>query len=322
MTIQSGKAHLIFCRRRITRMDLYDHGRQKYVIGEVLGSAVGCDWSGVAAELRYHPPGELPPIDLAQTEIGIATASHPDTVVGRSGNGLRQSTRAVPGTIWTCPAGVHEEDISMNDWHECLHIYLPHARFAQLSEVRGGAVVTAHHISYLADIDDELIRQIGWTLLAELKAPTSAGRVLVETLALALTARLTQAHAAGVPDRAERVRTRHALDDLRVTRVIDYMAHHLDQEIGIDDLAAVACLSPFHFIRMFRRRMGMPPSRYLGRLRLERAKTLLARRENSLAEIAAVCRFSSQANFTRAFQRATGTTPGAYRHSLGQFTEQ
>jgi AraC family transcriptional regulator len=297
-------------------MDLYDHGRQKYVLGEVLGSAAACDWSGVAAELRFHPPGELPPIDLAQTEIGIATASHPDTVVGRSGNGIRQTTKAIPGTIWTCPAGVREEDISMNDWHECLHIYLPHARFAQLSEVRGGSVVTAHQISYLADIDDELIRQIGWTFLAELKAPTSAGRVLVETLALALTARLTQAHADGVPDRANHVRTRHALDDLRVRRVIDYMVQHLDEEIGIDDLAAVACLSPFHFIRMFRKRTGIPPSRYLGRMRLERAKLLLAQGDGSLAEIATACRFSSQANFTRAFHRATGSTPGIYRRSF------
>ncbi|CAN5425288.1 hypothetical protein BH11PSE4_BH11PSE4_10050 [soil metagenome] len=297
-------------------MDLYDHGRQKYVIGEVLGSAVACDWSGVAAELRHHPAGELPPIDLHQTEIGIATASHPDTVVGRSGNGLRQSTKARPGTIWTCPAGVREEDISMNAWHECLHIYLPHARFAQLSEVRGGEIVTAHHISYLADIDDELIRQIGRTFLAELKAPTSAGRVLVESLALALIARLTQAHAAGVPDRTDRVRTRHALDDVRINRVIDYMAQHLDQEIGIDDLAAVACLSPFHFIRMFRKRMGMPPSRYLSWMRLERAKTLLAKGDSSLSEIAAACRFSSQANFTRAFHRVTGSTPGFYRRSL------
>jgi AraC family transcriptional regulator len=299
-------------------MDLYDHGRQKYAIGEVLDSAVGCDWSGVAAELRYHPAGELPPIDLAQTEIGIATASHPNTVVSRRGNGLRQSTKAIPGTIWTCPAGVREEDISMNAWHECLHIYLPHDRFVQLSDVRGGPVVTAQHINYLADIDDDLIRQIGWTLLTELKAPTSSGRVLVETLALALTARLTQAHAAGVPDRTRHVRTRHMLDELRVRRVIDYMAEHLDDEIGIDDLAAVACLSPFHFIRMFRRRMGMPPSRYLGRMRLERAKTLLARGENSLAEIAAACRFSSQANFTRAFHRATGATPGAYRRSFAR----
>ena len=136
-------------------MDLYDHGRRKYVLGEVLGTAVGCDWSGVAAELRYHPPGELPPVDLEQTEIGIATASHPGTVVSRCGNGIRQSTMAVPGTIWTCPAGVREEDIAMNDWHECLHIYLPHVRFAQLSEVRGGSVLAASDVSYLADIDDE-----------------------------------------------------------------------------------------------------------------------------------------------------------------------
>ena len=297
-------------------MDLHDHGRRKYGTTDVLQSSVAVGWSGIAAELRHHPPGELPSFDLAQTEIGIATRSHRDAVVRRRGGGVLQSTAVVPGTIWTCPAGVREEDITLREWHECLHVYLPSARFVALADARGGRSVRARDIRYLADVDDPLIRQIAWTLLDELQAPTPAGRVLVETLALCLTARLVQAHADSAPGGRDPLRTRHRLDDARLARVIAFMDAHIEREISIDDLAAVACLSPFHFIRMFRNRTGVPPHRFLGRLRIEHAKALIARGDASLYEIALTCCFSSQANFTRAFTRAAGMTPGAYRRAI------
>ncbi len=91
------------------------------------------------------------------------------------------------------------------------------------------------------------------------------------------------------------------------------MHEHLEDDIGLEDLASVACLSVFHFSRMFGNRMGMPPHRYLSRLRLEAAKAMLLRGGQSLGEIACACRFSSQANFTRAFRNFTGMTPGEFR---------
>ena len=294
-------------------MDLHDHGLRKYGATDVLRSSVSCDWSGIAAELRHHPPGKLPAIDLAQTEIGVATRCHPHAVVGRRGNGVWQETRVVPGTIWTCPAGVREEDISLSAWHECLHIYIPEARFAQLSAARGGSKVEARHVPYLAGLEDALIRQIAWTLLEELQAPSAAGRVLAETLAMALTARLVQVCASPSSTQENTLEVKRGLDDARLSRVLEFMASHIEEEIGIDDLAAVACVSPFHFIRMFRSRVGMPPSRYLSRMRLEHAKALLTARQRAISEIAFACCFSSQANFTRAFRRSTGLTPGSYR---------
>ncbi len=111
---------------RTAPMNLDAHGESKYVTGDLLQSALSCNWPGIAAELRRHPAGELPPFDLAQTEIGIATSCDPNSVVTRRGNGLWQRTRVAPGVIWTCPAGVREEDIAISAWHECLHIiYLP-----------------------------------------------------------------------------------------------------------------------------------------------------------------------------------------------------
>lgn len=91
------------------------------------------------------------------------------------------------------------------------------------------------------------------------------------------------------------------------------MTAHLEDDLTLEDPAGAACYSVFHFIRAFTDTTGMPPHRYLSRMRLERAKTLLALRTMPIAEIAQGSRFSSQSSSTRAFRRATGTTPQAYR---------
>ncbi len=140
----------------------------------------------------------------------------------------------------------------------------------------------------------------------------SAVRTLFETASFMLAVWLAQSHLEGEIVRDE-PRTRHCLDNARLRRVLDYIAHHLDEEISVADLAKVACLSIFHFTRMFAASVGMPPHRYVSRQRLEHAMTLLACGKLPLSQIALACRFSSQASFTRAFRRAAGLTPGEYR---------
>lgn len=294
-------------------MGLYDHGLEKYGSGDVLQSAVACEWRGIGAELRYHPPGELPTIDVKQTEIGVATAAHRNAVVSRCGNGARQTNRVQPGTIWTCPAGVREEQIRLFEWHKCFHIYLPHSRFEELADAAGGAAVRPEDILYLADLPDPLIRQTSFALLESIAAPTAAARLLAETLALTLTARLAQTCTPNSAAQAKALVVTHALDDVRLGRVLAFIEAHIEDDIGLDDLANVACLSPFHFSRMFARRTGLPPSRFVGQRRLERAEAMLAAGKMKIGEIALACCFSSQANFSRAFRRATGHSPGAYR---------
>ena len=64
--------------------------------------------------------------------------------------------------------------------------------------------------------------------------------------------------------------------------------------------------------------MGQTPHQYVSGHRLERAKDLLTRGERSLLDIALSLNFSSQANFTRAFHRGTGMTPGQYRRGFAR----
>jgi AraC-like DNA-binding protein len=103
------------------------------------------------------------------------------------------------------------------------------------------------------------------------------------------------------------------LDDIRLRRVLDYIAANVGDDITLANLARVAGYSPFHFARKFSFAMGMPPHRYISRVRLGNAMVELAAGKLPLAEIALNAHFSSQASFTRAFHRATGMTPREYR---------
>ena len=95
-------------------------------------------------------------------------------------------------------------------------------------------------------------------------------------------------------------------------RSLEYIEAHLDGTIHLQDLAAIAQLSAFHFQRMFRASYGVSPHAWVTQRRVERAKSMLSGRE-PIAQIASACGFSSQSHMTRAFKLGTGVTPSTYR---------
>jgi AraC family transcriptional regulator len=96
------------------------------------------------------------------------------------------------------------------------------------------------------------------------------------------------------------------------TRVVDYIEDHLGDDHELATLARVACLSRFHFARMFRRSMGASPMAYVLRRRIERAKSLLLSGDSSVAGIAFDLGFCDQSHFCRSFRKVTGMTPMGY----------
>ena len=95
--------------------------------------------------------------------------------------------------------------------------------------------------------------------------------------------------------------------------MIDFIEASLGTDIRLDELAAQACLSPFHFSRLFREATGLSPHRYVTDRRVQAARHELTHNDAPLVQIALDFGFGSQANFTRVFRKATGLTPGQYR---------
>jgi AraC family transcriptional regulator len=293
-------------------MNTCGHGEIKYRQSQLILSSVGRGWSGIAADVRAHPVCEVPPFNPVYTEVTIALPGC-SGLVRRTAGGERQETRSRVGKIWLSPAGIPMEEICITAPQQVLHLFLPAQPFRSLANDHLPPI-EPYSLRYLADIEDEMIRQIGLAILSEMASETAAGRMLVETSALTLSARLAHSYAEPGSVRRQGFGS-HRLDRTRLRRVLDYIAQHLDEDITLAQLASVASLSPFHFARMFSAAMNVSPHRYVSQLRLERAMVLLAAGKRTLSDIALSCQFSSQASFNRAFRRATGMTPGEYRRA-------
>ncbi len=90
---------------------------------------------------------------------------------------------------------------------------------------------------------------------------------------------------------------------------------HAGESIALEDVAAYARQSPFHFLRLFARVLGVTPHQYLVRTRLRRAARMLAADEGSVTDVAYRVGFNDLSNFVRTFSRAAGASPRAFRQA-------
>jgi AraC family transcriptional regulator len=108
-----------------------------------------------------------------------------------------------------------------------------------------------------------------------------------------------------------------ALPRGRLRAVVEYIEEHLDGAPTLEQLAAVARLSVYHFARQFKTATGLPPHQYVILRRVERAKQLLqAETGLSLAEVALRAGFSDQSMFCLHFKLLVGVTPRQFRMSV------
>ncbi len=278
----------------------------------LLASSAGLGWSTISVELRSHGVSEAPPIVPQHVEICLVVAGNKDGLVRRTGAGFCQEAMPKTGAIWLSPAGVGKEIVITAPIPQTMHLYLHTALFDRLKDDFNLPVAPAHSIRHAVGIGDDVIDQIGRSILSELSVETAASRVYVEAASLTLAARLLQKHCdsgACAPSDS----SAHSLDRIRLRRVVDYIAANIRDDITLVNLARIAGYSVFHFARKFALAMGISPHRYISRIRLENAMAELAAGKLPLAEIALNANFSSQASFTRAFHRATGMTPKEYQ---------
>jgi AraC family transcriptional regulator len=99
-------------------------------------------------------------------------------------------------------------------------------------------------------------------------------------------------------------------------RSVELMRARLSEDISLDELAVEARLSPFHFARMFKQSLGVPPRVYLTRLRVERACDLLEKTDLSVTEIAFEVGYSSNQVLARVFVKHRQMSPSDYRRAI------
>src|SRR6185437_6843867 len=98
-----------------------------------------------------------------------------------------------------------------------------------------------------------------------------------------------------------------------VQRVVSLIHRRYTEPLTLQDLAAEACYSTFHFTRVFHKEAGLPPGQFLTAVRLYHAKRLLAGTDMSIVDVVTSVGYSSVGTFTTRFTNATGVPPSAFR---------
>ena len=293
-----------------------EHTFNKYGAAGLLASSASRGWSNLGAELRSHSGTVAWNSPQPDPEVCIDVHGS-RSVITRRLDGVADSTVSERGTVWFRPAGVREGMIDMSEpVPAILHLYLPPRRFSLENFGEGFDTAAIGSLCHHGGFRDPLLAEIAYAITSELEHETSAGRLLAETLALSLMARLVQNHVDARPPGIFTSAAQEGLDRRRLARVLDYIEANLEGDLTVARLASVACLSQFHFARAFKTAVGRSPHRHVSSRRLERAKQLLSDADRPLIDIALTLKFSCQANFTRAFRQATGQTPAQYRRSV------
>jgi AraC family transcriptional regulator len=162
---------------------------------------------------------------------------------------------------------------------------------------------------------DERLSQLARTLTSELTDENPGREIVLGALVEQVVVHLLR-HYSTIRRSEELELSRVGLIDRRIRRSIELMHAQLEQDLSLKEIAAASYLSPFHFVRVFKKLTGTTPHAYLASMRTSRAQLLLAEANLSVTEISSRVGYSSPSHFTKAFRQATGLTPRAFRKAL------
>lgn len=280
----------------------------------LLRSSADMDWQGtVFAEVRRHTDFHCPAFVQPVNEVAIAIAG--SAMVKRRANGAEQNFLLHPGAACICPKGAEVKYLHIASGQlDMLHLYLPMDLYGNLTSTVDAPVSA---LIYCGGIIDPLLQQIGLSIAEELESGGSTGRLLIDSLGVALAARMLQRYSrqsdSNFTGSYYDTETSKGLDHVRLNRVLDFINDRLCENISLEKLAEVACLSMYHFSRAFKMSTGSAPYQYISNLRISRCRSLLDDPSRTIEDIALCAGFSSGANFARTFKKFVGLSPSQYR---------
>lgn len=101
----------------------------------------------------------------------------------------------------------------------------------------------------------------------------------------------------------------------RLTRAVEYVEQHSSESLSLEEVARVACMSKYHFCRLFKKHFGIGLMQYLMTLRIRKTMELLMGSDLPVTLVALKAGFRDMSEFNRQFKKITGITPSTFRKS-------
>jgi AraC-like DNA-binding protein len=196
-----------------------------------------------------------------------------------------------------------------------LYFYLPRASLNEVADEAGTGRVDDLQLAPGVNVQDDVVRNLLFSLRPALSAPREASPLFVEHTATALVAHVLHTYGTARKPNPER---HGELAPWQVRRARELLSASVVGNVSLTHLARECGLSIRHFSRAFRNTLGLPPHRYLLKSRVEHACRLLLDPRLRLTEVALACGFSDQSHMTRVFRTLVKMSPGAWRRLHGR----
>jgi len=281
----------------------------KHFPGEPCAASDRLRWVGLEA-LRYRdqPPNEAfqPPL----THHSLLLFLHTPKEFEMQCDGVNRVVPPRAGSILVVPAGSPVR-YRWSSHSDSLHVFLEPGLVERVAAEAFDLDAVRAPVPPLDGMDLPRLRAAMLAVNDELTAGAAGGRLAAESLANLLAVNLIRNASA---PRLPAGKTDGVLPRGKLRAVVEYIEEHLGAGLTLEQMAAAAHLSAYHFARQFKAATGAPPHQYVLGRRVERAQQLLQQDlDLSLAEIAASAGFSDQSQFSHHFKRLVGVTPGQFR---------
>ena len=265
-------------------------------------------WRGIEVQEHRQPAWDSPEVCFKQHVISIHNFKRAARSERRFA-GRKKVERLGSGDVVIMPAGVPHADVWDQPGDFTLLIVEP-SRLAEAA-FHPGEAAGIEIVPQFA-MRDPLLSEIGAALQAEMRTNNPGTALYAEHLTGALAAHLIRRYSLTKPPSAGR----RGLSTQQLQRALEFIHDHIESDLSLAQVAAAAYLSPYHFARLFKLAVGVPPHQYIIAQRIQRARRLLASPELSVEEISWRVGFSSQSHFIAQFRRLVGMSPGEYRCAL------
>jgi AraC-like DNA-binding protein len=261
--------------------------------------AQGADWSIAEVVCRAGP--QTRPYEERHTRVSIAAVvAGSFHYHGDAGRALLYPGSLLLGNAGTCFECGHKH--STGD--RCIAFHYEPALFAEIAASAAGS----QHFRFSAAMLPAMPELL--PTLVEIEALTESGRRIAgEALAIRLAERVGETMSGG---RASGAKPSPG-DERRISAVLHFIEENADGAIDLAQLAAMAAMSKYHFLRVFRRTTGLTPYKFLLGVRMRRAAIRLATSNAPVSEIAFDAGFGDLSTFNNRFRDLFGVAPGQFR---------
>ncbi|MFB2898069.1 helix-turn-helix domain-containing protein [Aerosakkonemataceae cyanobacterium BLCC-F50] len=268
-------------------------------------SSAGARWDGIHLEYHQQPPHQVPENALDYSQIVIHTQHLSSPLIEYMNRQRSQFEQMERGEVTIIPAYV-------NNWaiwdQECHFILLSFA--STIFERYAAEWIFASNVELIPTFSqsDPLIHGIGLALKSELQNNGMRSCLYVDSLTSTLVTHLLRYYWVQKPISQPKI---YGLSKQQLKQVTEYIDRHLEQDLTLATLAAIAQISPSYFSTLFKQSTGITPYQYVIQRRIERAKQLLLQ-GLSVAEVAFSLGFTHQSHLSRHFKRLVGVTPKVF----------